>query len=248
MAWVPVGRGVAVAFSPRARGGAPRSAVIDLVQGCWGLWGRQAFRVLRGRIRTTQARRDLDHQVVKAAARKVVWDLDTPGPRVAEGPVIDVGPAAAWVRRRPVRSPAPPSGPWTVDEALRWMDDTAAGQGSGPRWARHRPVQAWLVDPAGRVLEHADNRNGRHRTEHAELRLVQRWWAGHRAPLPAGCEVWVSLQPCRMCAAALVGMAAPGRALRVVYGRADPGRFAKNTALETRGWATAAPGCREAEP
>ncbi|HEX4924736.1 MAG TPA: Bd3614 family nucleic acid deaminase, partial [Bdellovibrionales bacterium] len=45
----------------------------------------------------------------------------------------------------------------------------------------------------------AHNTNHSNRTLHAELNLVQSWWRMHQAPLPAGAEIYTTLEPCRMC-------------------------------------------------
>ncbi|WP_407351545.1 tRNA adenosine(34) deaminase TadA [Luteimonas sp. R10] len=82
------------------------------------------------------------------------------------------------------------------------------------------PVGALLVDAEGRVLGEGWNRNiGEHDpTAHAEIvamRAAGRRLGNHRLP---GCTLYVTLEPCAMCAMATVH----ARIARVVYAAADP--------------------------
>lgn len=108
----------------------------------------------------------------------------------------------------------------------------AGSRRDGHRARQDRPVGAVLVDGAGEVIAAARNRNGRCRVRHAELSLVQAWGEA-KGPIPAGSTLWVTLQPCRMCAAWWV--AASDGAARVVFAERDPGPMAQGTALERLG-------------
>ncbi|WP_149193452.1 tRNA adenosine(34) deaminase TadA [Luteimonas suaedae] len=82
------------------------------------------------------------------------------------------------------------------------------------------PVGALLVDADGRVLGEGWNRNiGEHDpTAHAEIvamRAAGRRLGNHRLP---GCTLYVTLEPCAMCAMAMVH----ARIARVVFAAADP--------------------------
>ncbi len=82
------------------------------------------------------------------------------------------------------------------------------------------PVAALLVDAAGEVLAEGWNRNiiEHDPTAHAEivaLRLAGRALGNHRLP---GTTLYVSLEPCAMCAMAIVH----ARVQRVVYAAPDP--------------------------
>ena len=82
------------------------------------------------------------------------------------------------------------------------------------------PVGAVVVDPRGRVVGAAGNRTREmcDPTAHAEILAIR------EACLEAGSErlgghtLWVTLEPCAMCAAAI----AAARIARVIYGAADP--------------------------
>lgn len=214
---------VYAAVAPRAS----RTAVFELVQGVYEAFPGQAHALLRARILTTAPPRPLDRAVVQVAAKRLTAGVSPCEPQDVVR--FDVSPfarrARATARRRArVRCDDPAE---VVDIAQ------ALPRGTGPLAAQDRPVVAALAGPDGRVLGATRNTAGRNRTLHAEVNLVQGWWAQHRTPLPDGSTVYVSLQPCRMCAA-LLAHAAGGR-LTVCYGAPDPGRFARGTALQRGG-------------
>jgi len=83
------------------------------------------------------------------------------------------------------------------------------------------PVGAVIVDPAtGEVLARAGNETeARHDpTAHAEILVIQAAAARLAAPRLAHCDLYVTLEPCAMCAGAI----ALARVRRVIYGAYDP--------------------------
>jgi tRNA(adenine34) deaminase len=82
------------------------------------------------------------------------------------------------------------------------------------------PVGAVLVDRDGRVLAAAGNRveADRDPTAHAEMLVLRAGAARLGAKLLAGCDLYVTLEPCAMCAAA-IGFA---RLRRLYFGAYDP--------------------------
>lgn len=82
------------------------------------------------------------------------------------------------------------------------------------------PVGAVLVDAAGNVVGEGWNRNIREHDPSAHAEIVAMRQAGrargnHRLP---GCTLYVTLEPCAMCAMAMVH----ARIARVVFGASDP--------------------------
>ncbi|HMV66994.1 MAG TPA: Bd3614 family nucleic acid deaminase [Myxococcota bacterium] len=63
---------------------------------------------------------------------------------------------------------------------------------------------------------------------------ASRWTRAH-GPLPRGATFAVSLQPCRMCAAAIVAAASDPLAVAVRYLEPDPGPHAARTWLDEIG-------------
>jgi len=82
------------------------------------------------------------------------------------------------------------------------------------------PVGAVLVDAGGAVLARAHNRTERDKdpTAHAELLAIRAAAAARGSPRLVGCDLYVTLEPCPMCAAA-IGFA---RIRRLYYGASDP--------------------------
>jgi len=83
------------------------------------------------------------------------------------------------------------------------------------------PVGAAIVDGAsGAVLAAAGNRVEQRcdPTAHAEILAIRRAAAKRGTPRLEGCDLYVTLEPCAMCAAAI----AFARLRRIYYGAADP--------------------------
>jgi tRNA(adenine34) deaminase len=82
------------------------------------------------------------------------------------------------------------------------------------------PVGAVLLDPAGAVVASSGNRVERHcdPTAHAEMLILRDGAARLGLRRLTGCDLYVTLEPCPMCAAA-IGLA---RIRRLYFGAYDP--------------------------
>lgn len=82
------------------------------------------------------------------------------------------------------------------------------------------PVGAVLVDPQGRVLARAGNRTREWNdpTAHAEMLVIREACRALGSERLTGCDVYVTLEPCPMCAQAV----SAARIARLYYGAADP--------------------------
>jgi cytidine deaminase len=82
------------------------------------------------------------------------------------------------------------------------------------------PVGAVITGPDGQVLAQAGNRTREFRdpTAHAEILAIRAACAVLGSERLTGCDLYVTLEPCPMCAAA-ISMA---RLRRLYYGAADP--------------------------
>ncbi len=105
-----------------------------------------------------------------------------------------------------------------ADEA--WMQRALGLAERAEREDDEIPVGAVVVDPGGEVLGEGWNRNITEHdpTAHAEIvamRQAGRALGNHRM---VGCTLYVTLEPCAMCAMAMVH----ARLARVVYAAADP--------------------------
>ena len=82
------------------------------------------------------------------------------------------------------------------------------------------PIGAVIVGPDGAVLAEAGNRTegDRDPTAHAELLAIRAAAARLGAPRLVECDLYVTLEPCPMCAQAI----SFARLRRLYYGAADP--------------------------
>ena len=94
-------------------------------------------------------------------------------------------------------------------------------------------IAAVLVSPEGKILAKELNSviAAQDCTQHAEMRLIQKYLAEHRCFNLRGCSVYTTLEPCAMCAATM-GMAGIDH---VYYGQSDPafGKAAERLAQDT---------------
>ena len=82
------------------------------------------------------------------------------------------------------------------------------------------PVGAVLVDPKGGIVARAGNRTRElfDPTAHAEVLVLRQACAAGKTERLQGFDLYVTLEPCAMCAAAIVA----ARIRRVYYGASDP--------------------------
>ncbi|MCA0920559.1 nucleoside deaminase [Pseudooceanicola nanhaiensis] len=82
------------------------------------------------------------------------------------------------------------------------------------------PVGAVLLSPEGAVLARDGNRTRELNdpTAHAEILVIRAACAALGQERLPGCDIYVTLEPCPMCAAAISN----ARIARVYYGAADP--------------------------
>lgn len=102
------------------------------------------------------------------------------------------------------------------------------------------PVGAVLVDASGQVLSRAGNRveDAHDPTGHAEMRVIRAACATRQSPRLPDCDLYVTLEPCAMCAAAI----SFARLRRVYFGAYDP----KGGAVEHGGKFFNQPTCHHA--
>ncbi len=215
-------------------------AVNRLVAGVYEHDSRWARRIVRNRIRTTEALRESSWGLIKVAARRVDFSVpvDAIPQELFSGSGIEVAPKPdtrdEWLCgnneewNRPVLSA---HDAWSllehrIDSALQWE------RTSGQRVVA-LPVAAVLVDATGTVLSWGINSAWDLRTQHAETNLIYRWRRMGSPGTPA--RLWVTRKPCKMCAGwiwdALCSFngAAP---LSVEFRDPDDGPMAKMTVLD----------------
>jgi tRNA(Arg) A34 adenosine deaminase TadA len=203
--------------------------VLALAMAAWEAFPGRAHAALRARIRSTSVVTALDRAVAQVAAKRVVQVAAGPG---AVRAVRMLGPELSRADARiETASWSPPDE--RPDDVVAYVRALVPEPEPVARAVRDRPVAAVLLDRDGRVRWAGRNAGAENRVLHAELVLLLSWHRAH-GPVPDGWQLATSLQPCRMCAALAVALAA-GR-LGVGYVEADPGRLAQGTALQVLGW------------
>ncbi|MHC4936896.1 MAG: Bd3614 family nucleic acid deaminase [Planctomycetota bacterium] len=236
---------------PSSAASVPWSPVIDLIQGIASIEPGRSHARLRRRLFSSVPLRMMDAAFVKVQAKrcavvlpgdaKRIVGAGVPSGRVrSKGPkvsrlahAVDVTPAAEEARaavRTAHRLSPPPAAGLPMEVAREWA---LRARREGELHRRDRPVGAVLELPNGEIALGAMNRGGEGRSLHAEVNLAQMWWARRDAPIPKGSRVHVTLQCCRMCAAVLVALSEDARGPEVIFGEPDPGRFARETLLQT---------------
>lgn len=105
------------------------------------------------------------------------------------------------------------------DDALSFMDQALA-RAEAAAARGEVPVGAVIVDDQGRVLAAAGNRTEELNdpTAHAEMLAIREAAAGRSEPRLRDCDLYVTLEPCPMCAQAI----SFARLRRVYFGAYDP--------------------------
>lgn len=237
VAWLTFEETTTVVAVPAASG---RSAIIELIERIYhaeSLGGASRARsILRERIHANYAAAISEREAVKVAAKRLDAPADRPPPAAHAG--------STHVRELPEAPPlpifsVPELAPGAIlDRAAvpaaleRLKRETTRAR---ERWTSDRPVSALLVDRDGRFLAGAWNTNAVIRTRHAERNLCDSLGAlVPEGKIPAGATLYVSLKPCRMCAARIWETAADPASLTVIYLENDPGPLAQGTLLEPR--------------
>ncbi len=102
----------------------------------------------------------------------------------------------------------------------RWMRQALALAERAQREDDEIPVGALVVDAEGKLVAEGWNRNIAEcdPSAHAEIVAMRRTGAAIGNHRLVGCTLYVTLEPCAMCAMAMVH----ARVARVVYGASDP--------------------------
>jgi hypothetical protein len=191
----------------------PHSAVTQLISGIWQQFPGSAHFILRARIFLNYEPTELCRGMMIVCAKR-------------------------FTRL--------PSVPVSVSSRIRGGDKAAividphffceSSQSSGVRFStdiaeQNRSIEAWLLDAAGRLVGWGVNTAGRNRTSHAEMNLLRGWWFKNRCPLPAGGRLISTLEPCPMCAGAIVHCLESQSNFRIEYLNADRGALMRRSIL-----------------
>jgi tRNA(Arg) A34 adenosine deaminase TadA len=196
-----------------------------LIQGIYEKNPEFARKILRGRIYASGPMTDALHGLVKVCAKRIDTDvsLEQLQTRIAEDGVE--------VFTVPISTPTacPPSAS-PMDRARRLAHNVERGE--KPLYQRDRAIGAVLLSKENELIAHAVNTNAVNRFCHAEINLLRELHSRGFGGIPAGASLYVTLKPCRMCAAMILEFCEDRRSIRVFYDEDDPGPNARRTALD----------------
>ena len=136
---------------------------------------------------------------------------------------------ARWTLALPVAAAAPTTAQFS-DTDHAWMQRALALAAQAGDQDDEVPVGAVLVDADGRLVAEASNLNAAAHdpSAHAEMLALRRGGEALASKRLSGCTLYVTLEPCPMCAAALVH----ARIDRLVYAAASPKTGAAGTVFD----------------
>jgi deoxycytidylate deaminase len=94
-----------------------------------------------------------------------------------------------------------------------------------------RPVSAILTGEDNRILAYSWSETNQNRTAHAELGLIHSFLNEGLSSKAKGAILWVSLRPCAMCSAQILGLMTILPDLKIRFLDEDQGPASKNSCL-----------------
>jgi tRNA(Arg) A34 adenosine deaminase TadA len=215
---------------------AERSAITELIERVYHAESlhpvSRARTLLRERIHANYPATLSERETVKVAAKRIQSPTDKPIPGGANVVVLPEAPPAPDFAFEDLKIGAVLDREKIPEILERMKVHTLRNR---DRWSSDRAVSAILVDASSRVQAWAWNTNATIRNRHAEWNLCESFARANRGgKIPKGSTLYVSLKPCRMCAARIWEAAENPAALAVVYLENDPGPHAQGTMLDAR--------------
>ena len=210
----------------------PSSAVIKLLQGIFDQHEDLSFFILRNRIYSNYKLSATDRGMIRLVAKRASGQEPLPESLILKG--LEVGSEDELLIR-----------PRRQSQLLQYPEQEPLGSvrnffesllaqipTESQRHDQARKVVAFATDQKGVVLEATANSAIFNKTLHAEVCLIQNLYRkGFHSFLEDG-NIYISLKPCKMCAAMIFDFLPPNFKGRVVYLEDDPGPLAQSTALD----------------
>ncbi len=215
----------------------PSSATVKLIQFLFDEFVDQSFFILRNRIFSTAVLSKMCEGMVQLAAKRATGGIlpQDHGLKL-EFQWKEIGSAEThFLKSQHLENIEWKSPAYVFDalEAHYFLDNLLAKIPRGDiRHVFNRPIAALICDSNGKLLSWSANSNSKNKTLHAEILALQKYFENSGMKIPVGAKIYVSLKPCRMCAAMIAQMAEDPDHLEVIYFKDDPGPLAQNTALD----------------
>jgi tRNA(Arg) A34 adenosine deaminase TadA len=215
----------------------PSSPVVKLIQFLFDRYVDQSFFILRNRIFSTAPLSPMCEGMVQLAAKRASGGiLAKDHMQSLEHNWIEIGSSQEHFLKSQHLQNIEWRAPTYIFDALEahyFLDDLIAQIPRGKILHDfNRPIAALICDRNGKLLNWSVNNNSKNKTLHAEILAVQRYFEVYGSKLPVGARIYISLKPCRMCAAMIAQMSEDPDYLEVVYFKDDPGPLAQNTVLD----------------
>lgn len=234
-AWV-VHAGIIYYSSVTKSAGSPFTAVTQLIQHLFDSYVDHSFFILRNRIFTTEPAHPYSQGMVRLTAKRITFSVEpldfdlqiqhefknisSPANDLLSSAHLESPPSFESVR-------------CTTENANFILGELIQKLPKGPVLHDYnRRIAAVLTDRDGNILEYSPNQNSKNKTLHAELLMLQNYFRRTGQKIPSGSQIFVSLKPCKMCAAAILQFAEEPGSIHVYYLEDDPGTMAHETELE----------------
>jgi tRNA(Arg) A34 adenosine deaminase TadA len=206
--------------------GVPFTPLTHLVQGIFERLGPNSFTILRKPIYTTYKPTETCIGMIKTAAKRHRFsDLKTFQNLIQS--------AANPIKIEYANPYSPPklnfeSGLLSPMKLATQLRDAIPK--NKKRYLQNRPVSSVLVNKDGEIIFYAENSNAENKTLHAEVNLIQGYWAKYKNPIPKDAVIFSTLQPCPMCAGLIFDVLKPNKPC-VFYLDPDTGPLVKKSIL-----------------
>lgn len=190
----------------------PHSAVTVLINGIWRLFPDLAHFMLRSRIFMNYEPTELCRGMIIVCAKRYT--------RLPAVP-LSVEQRIKSGDKNSIR----------ISNSAQVAASHSSVDASGGLALQHRSVEAWLLDSEGRLVASGVNTAGRNRTCHAEMNLLRSWWKRTQRALPADGRLICTLEPCPMCAGAIVQCLESQARFKIEFLDPDPGSAIRRSVL-----------------
>lgn len=236
IAWVTHKNKVYYSILPKKTTSKVNSAVTKLIQNIFEVHIDQSFFILRNRIFSNVFLTESARGMIRIAAKRAEAGVTPRQLNIKHGlQLLRIGDITNAVFKSSQEEILQMDMPRKFDDRAqvrKVLNEIESKISRGEILHDHnRKVAVIAVDSGLNILGWSANSNSKNKTLHAEVRLIQ----GLGMPLPRNAEIFVSLKPCKMCAAMIAESAEDPKSIRVYYLENDPGALAQRTMLDKIG-------------